>query len=269
MWLKQKIYTLKLENEANIQNDNFESIQVKLNRKLTTITLSQLFAKISNYSFSEDGKTIEVKGWSILQDLVSGWLKIGDEQIEFSFQDEEENEFIISKIENPIIIWNDIELSSEEVEQTYSKFIELTNSSKQEDNEAGSDGSPHTSPPVIINEVYERGKAGLIKKGFTEYSSESDSSNPNFRLLLIDNENKLSGNLIEFLSEDKISQLQNPVKIADGFYMFEDEKNKRTINAKTIDGVLNVSFSDVPLEEPDYENIEIKNNPEFKEEDQV
>ena len=132
------------------------------------------------------------------------------------------------------------------------------------ENETGLDGSPHTSPPVIINETYNRGKVGLIKKGFKEFSSESDIENPNFRLLIIDDENKLDGNLIEFLSEDKLYQVQNPVKVTDGFYKFEDEKNQRIINAKIIDGILNVSFSDVAIEEPDYENIPVEKNDDFE-----
>lgn len=265
MWLKQKVFTFDISREGVAQDDRLDNIKVSLNGNLTTISIEQLFAKISSFDFSEDGKSLQIKGWSLLQDLniyEESTLKVKDNDISISFEAEELGSLKISSIKNPWFILNDMEIEDSELEPIYEKLLELSDVST-EDNNTGAEGSPHTSPPVFVNSSYESGKAGFIKRGFAEYE------NGNFKLLVKNSDDFFQANLIELLSEDKLSQLQNGVKIIDGFYKFEDSKNQRTINAKIIDGQLDISFSDVPVDEPEYSEEQIiQKNPEFKEDDE-
>jgi len=217
--------------------------------------LGQLFARISTTNFSEDGKYLEVKGWSILQEVKENKLIINEQEISISFTGEEIGELNIVSIKNPWFILSDIELSQDELESINAKLIELSGLMSEENN-AGDDGSPHTSPPVIVNEYYESGKVGFFKRGFVEYVGG------NFRLLILKTETVFQANLIELINENKITQLQNPVTVVDGFYKFKDDKNNRIVNAKIIDNELDISFDEIEVEtnsdlEEDKNEIEI------------
>ena len=237
MWLKQKVFTFELESEAKIQNDNFEEIKVSLNRKLTTISLEQLFTKISYYSFSEDGKTFEVKGWSILQILNEGRALIGEKNIEFSFQDAEGNEFILISIVNPWLILNDIEISEKDLNDVNEKLIELSEASAKENN-TDAEGSPHTKEvSVFVNDSYNLAKKSFINRGFKEYSKD------NFRLLILEKNESFQANLIEIISAEKIIQHYNPIKVLDNFYQFNDKRNDEVIDVKLIGEELEINYS--------------------------
>jgi len=246
MWLKQQEYILSIIRDTASQDDNFENINVKLNGNLTTIKLIQLFAKISKHEFSDDGKKLRIIGWSILQSVKDDKLKIGENEIDISFEAEELGLLSITKIENPWFMLNDLKLSNEEVESINSKLLELSGS-QIGDNDTGEEGLPQTSPPAIINSIYDKGRESFIKRGFKEYSKD------NFRFLILKTEDSLKANLIELINEDKLVQLQDPKIVIEGFYKFNDEANNRVINVKIIDESLEISFSDVEIEEEEPE----------------
>lgn len=242
MWLKQKIYTLSILRSSDSQEDSTDGIKVKLNGNLTTIEIKQLFAKISDEEFSEDGKTLKLTGWSILQFLDDNeFLLIDESAVSITFEKESFGSLEIESIKNPWFILNDVELSDEEVKSINQKILELSIVSTADDN-AGESGSPHASTPVIENKSYEAGKKSFIGRGYKEYSKD------NFKLLLLDNGDTFQANLIEILSEDKLIQLQNPVKVTDNFYKFEDGQNETVINVKVIGDEIEISGSDVSIE---------------------
>lgn len=257
MWLKQKVYTFRITKEDSVREDSIGHINVKLNGNLTTIKLTQLFAKISKSEFSEDGHTLAIKGWSILQDVKSNKLKIDENEIEISFESENLGSLSIESIENPWWILNDIELSDSDVAEINGKILQLSGLDKPSEEIIGETESPHTPPPVIINQIYEKGKINYQKIGYTEYSKD------NFRFLINDKSGKVL--LIELKDEKDLIQYRNSSKVIDNFYKFEDDTNNRIIDVKIIGEDLDISFSE--KEEPDYENEELKEkNSEYKEE---
>ena len=220
MWLKEKKYTLSVTDQDSVL-DATDLIKVKLNGILTTIELGKLFAKFGGWEFKE--KTATIEGWSILQGLINNNLIIGEDTIAVSFETESGIPLELTSVKNPIVQWNDIELTEEEVSTINNKLLELSKSNSEQ--ETVVEEEPHSLPPVFVNEKYESGKLALIKKGYVEYEEG------NWRFLLIKDTGKCT--LIELLSEDKLSQLQNGEKVVDNFYRFKDDSG-RVINVKLI-----------------------------------
>ena len=251
MWLKQKVYTLRITRAAASEDDSFESIIVKINERKTTIKLSQLFAKISKIEYSDDGNLLTVKGWSILQDVVNGKLKIGEDEIDISFESEDLGSLAIELIENPWFILSDIELSDSDVENINNKLMELSGIHSGADEAEGS-GLPHTSPSVIVNEKYERGRKNYEAVGFKEYKFD------NFRFLLRAEKDKAI--LVELIDENKLIQFSDGKKVIDGFYKFEDKDSNRIIDVKLIGDDLDITFSDLEVDETNKEVNEVQND---------
>lgn len=236
MWLKQKVYSFRITKEDSVREDSIERIMVKLNGNLTTIKLIQLFAEISKSEFSEDGNILEIKGWSILQDVNSNKLKIGENEIDISFESENLGSLSIESIENPWWILNDIKLSDLDVAEITSKLLELSGLDKSTEDITDQAESPHTLPSVIVNKSYDTGKITYQKIGYTEYIKD------NFRFLLNSKSDKAL--LIELKDEKDLIQYKNPVKVVDSFYKFDDELNNRVIDVKIIGEDLDISFSE-------------------------
>ena len=246
MWIKQQIYTFKVESfKPDIELD---SISLNINERKTTIKINQLFAKISSVYFSNAGNFLNIKGWSILQYLVDNKLKIGEKEINISFESNELGKIKIFKIENPWFMFNDIELSDDETESINSKLIELSEPGSDVD-ESEDDRLPHTSPSDIVNESYESGKKSYISIGYKEYIFE------NFRFLLNEKNNKAI--LIELVDEKKLIQLKNFKKIVDCFYKFEDKSRGVNIDVKIIDENLEVTLNyELAEDEIDKSNLD-------------
>ena len=248
MWLKQQVYTLRITRETASQDDSFESIIVKINERKTTIKLSQLFAKISKIEYSDDGHLLTIKGWSILQDVVNGKLKIGENEISISFESEKLGSLLIESMENPWFMLSDIEISESDVDNINNKLIELSGLNSMVDETEGS-GLPHTSPSVIINEKYERGRKNYEVAGFKEHKLD------NFRFLLKVEKSKAV--LVELINENDLVQYTDFKKVVDNFYKFEDKDNNRTIDVKLIDDILDINFSNLEVVEENKEEFEV------------
>lgn len=252
MWLEQKKFIFGFSSKGILRNDNFEEIYVRLNEKQTTIKLSQLFVKISKFEF-EDEKLI-VKGWSILEKIDNlGQILIIDQLVKFDFIFEEENILNIISVETPWFQLNDIEIDKEAIKAFDEKLLELSGVVNASEDNTGEDGSPQSSPPVIVNSIYESVKPTWLKRGFKEYIFE------NFRLLIKNDEEYNSANLVELINEERLIQLKDPKKVIDNFYKFEDLKNQRIVNAKIIDDVLDISFSEISIVENENSELEKEN----------
>lgn len=239
MWLKEKVYILSAESVDNFQ-DNIGNINVRLNDKLTTIEISQLFAKIT-YGLSILNGTIKICGWSILQNIKDGVIKIGDNDIAVSFETESGLKLYIKEVKSPWIIFNDIELNDEELNSINQKLLELAS---VQDLETEREEEPHSPPPVFNNEDYLISKNHFIKKGFEEYI------NGNNKLLIKDSGNEVKGYFIQILSDNELIQLKNPRKVIPGFYKFDDVDNNRIVNVKIQeDKTINVDFSNLEVVE--------------------
>lgn len=238
MWLQQKDYTLSIDRAVATKDENLSKINLKVNNRLTTVTLEQLFLEISKYEFSDDGKSLLVRGWSILEKVKDNNLIIEDKQISISFHGEELGELAIAKIINPWCQMNDKKITDENLQEFYSKIIELSTppaleKEEQLDEQAGEASLPQVEPPVlIINKSYENGKKPYLKSGYKEYESD------NFRLL----EKGEKTVLIELIDSNELTQYKKHNLLAEGFYQFIDENNARKINAKIIDGKLDITL---------------------------
>jgi len=250
MWLKQKVYTLAISGDLTSQ-DNIGNVNVKVNDKLTTIEIKQLFAKVDYSELSDDNKLLKICGWSILQRIENGVLKIGQNEVAISFENENGILLSVQKIANPWFQLNDIELSEEDYNSIDNKILELADNSSKE---TGVVEEPHSSPPVFINKDYESGAKAFIKKGFTEHSSG------NFKLLINSEKDKVI--FIEVINENEMTQYKKSSKVTEGFYSFDDVENKRSINVKLIGNEIEVTYSDDEAEQGEQKsnNVELTNN---------
>lgn len=243
MWLEQKIYSFKSEKNTVASEDILSNINLKVNDILTTVKLSSLFLKVDSIKFDKETHILEIKGWSILERTIpkTGELRIYGESkedftdVKLSFYSDELGEMIIDDIENPIFQFDDKEVKESDVKAFDAKIIELSIPKKEEEIQGEGTGSPHSNP-ALFNKKYEIAKARFINNGYKEYPSG------NFRLLVKQSNDSKTVILIELVDESKLNQFTAPEEITEGFYQFLDTDGNRKINAKVIDGKLDVEI---------------------------
>ena len=251
MWLNQKVFTFKFEGAQTIQDDSFDSIKVKINENLTTIKLSQLFAKHDKPEFIEKNTKLKIKGWSILQSVANGLIQIGEKTegetiipivSSISFESEQLGVVEIESIENPWFILNDIELSDEDLKSIDDKLLELSGLNAPVVDDAEQEEEPHPQPAVIVNSVYEKGKESFLKRGYTEFLKD------NYRFLLLNKDDKFKASLIEFVDEKQLNQYNEVEKVTEKFFKVK-LSDTLTAHIKTLDEGLFIEFVDIePIE---------------------
>lgn len=254
MWLEQKVYSFQCEkNEITPEQDILSGINLKVNGILTTVKLSSLFLKANQPEFNKNKKILEIKGWSILERTIplTGELRIVGEgekftDVKLSFYSDLLGDMVISDIENPIFQASDKDLKDEDVKAFDSKIIELSISKKDEEVQGEGTGSPHSNPS-LFNKKYENNRIRFINNGYKEYINNEKG---NFRLLVKQSTDSKTILLFELLDETTIKRYDSPEEIVENFYQFLDVDGNRKINAKLIDGKLDIEVIGEGTEEP-------------------
>lgn len=263
MDLKQKNYVFAA-SVAIVDEEKAESIFLKINDKLTTIKLLDLFVGKIKTNFSEDNDakfTFEIKGWSIIQMLKVAneenynSLSIQDEEkiekvkIDFCFKEEENCiELNLINIETPLIQFNDKEIEEVELDKIFKKILELSNPKKEGKDKGAGVGSPHSEPALIKNTNYENFSKRFLAKGFSVINGKDNEKN--FHFFISPNKEKLSGKtfLVEVVSETEAIQYDELTENPD-FFQFVDNDKNRFINVYLEDNnSINIEFEPVTKE---------------------
>lgn len=253
MKLEQKNYVFSINRDTASENDSISEIHLKINDKLTTITLETLFLKISSHEFSDDGKELEITGWSVLQLLKEtkslNLLLIRDtksdtesnNEIKIGFFSEKLGELEVTKISNPLLQFSD--KTDESAAEILEKILEL--SIVKVDEQVGEVVAPHSenSTVIYVNKNYENAKLRYINNGYKEYSYE------NFRLLK--NDEKQKAILVEIKGENEAEQFNNSI-IEEATVTFLDKNTYRVIICKIEDEklIVEISVPEEKLENP-------------------
>lgn len=237
MWLKQKWYSFQCEKDVQNPETLLDGIMLKVNGNLTEVKLVDLFNKISENSieFKEDKKILEVKGWSVLENVEpkTGVILIGDKQIVLSFESEQLGQITLLKLSNPIVIFDDRDIDDSKYKDFEEKIIELS-ILKEDSNSGLGTGSPHSNPnpTAVFNKNYENNKVRLINNGYQEFSYGQ------FKILKKDDVILL----FEIVDDVAVNKYSEKTKVMDNFYQFVDSMNDRKLNVKFIDGAVEVEI---------------------------
>lgn len=257
MWKsEQKNYTLQSSKKDPVANYDFSKINLKVNGKLTTIKLLDLFEKISNQELENDddlGYILVVQGWSLLQDVKNG--KLND--IDISFFSEELGDLNIVKIKNPLWQMSDKNIDEDVVKSFHQKILELAKS--KDEPQPIVEELPHRSDPVgVINPNYENAKERFLNSGYKEFQFIGEDG-ADYRLLENKERNKVK--LVHVISPTEVKEFANgnPVTL-DGDYIFVDNDENKEFRGKVVDGTLIIKINDLPakVEETTTNTVEEK-----------